>query len=393
MPEWFSDMVLSFQQHGALIACLWRTTRTRVAGLVPTRACTAAWVIGAGLAASSCGGPTDAVLISSLEIVSGNGQIAAPGVVLPQPIVLRVTASNGAGIPGHTVTFQVTAGGGTVSPVSAVSDARGRVSVRWTIGLNPGNPNEMTAQVTGASASGFPIEARLVAGGDRPTVTVVSGGGQISTVGSHLPQPIVLRLTTSTGAPLANYTFTLRSLTCFTTGGCNGIPAADDQLTNPTLTTGADGTATFTGWTLGTTVNFKCLGLYPGTSGPQNLSDIGLGQFFCALAEPGPPARLVKRSQDNQQAPAGTTLLSIGVTVEDQFGNAVGCWGTTSVCGDPNAPEVQVTFAPSAGGSVAQSQATTDRGTAGTDWTIAAGANTLTITVGSLFVTYTATGT
>jgi len=79
MPEWFSDMVLSFQQHGALIACLWRTTRTRVAGLVPTRACTAAWVIGAGLAASSCGGPTDAVLISSLEIVSGNGQIAAPG--------------------------------------------------------------------------------------------------------------------------------------------------------------------------------------------------------------------------------------------------------------------------------------------------------------------------
>jgi hypothetical protein len=85
--------------------------------------------------------------------------------------------------------------------------------------------------------------------------------------------------------------------------------------------------------------------------------------------------------------------LSIGVTVEDQFGNAVGCWGTTSVCGDPNAPEVQVTFAPSAGGSVAQSQATTDRGTAGTDWTIAAGANTLTITVGSLFVTYTATGT
>jgi hypothetical protein len=392
MPEWFSDMVLSFQQPGAFIACLWRTTRTRVAGWVPTRACTAAWVIGAGLAASSCGGPTNPVLISSLEIVSGNGQTAAPAITLPQSLVLRVTASNGGGIPEQTVTFQVTAGGGLVSPTSAVSDERGLVRVTWTLGPSSSSENEMIAQAAGASVSGSPSVATLVAFVDRPKVTVVSGGGQISTVGSHLPQPIVLRLTTSTGAPLANYTFTLRSLTCFTTGGCNGIPAADDQLTNPTLTTGADGTATFTGWTLGTTVNVKCLGLYPGTSGPQNLSDIGLG-FFCALAEPGPPARLVKRSQDNQQAPAGTKLLSMSVTVEDQFGNAVGCWGTTSVCGDPNAPEVQVTFAPSAGGSVAQSQATTDRGTAGTDWTIAAGANTLTVTVGPLSVTYTATGT
>lgn len=365
-----------------------RTARASASRL----ACTAAWVIGAGLSASACGGPTDTVLISSLDVISGNGQIAAPSTVLPQPLVLRVSATNGGGIPGQTVTFQVTAGGGSVSPSSAISDARGLVSVTWTLGPSSSR-DEMTAQVTGATVSGSPIVATLVATVDRPTVTVVSGNGQISTVGAHVPQPIVLQLTTSAGAPLANYTFTLRSLTCHSLdGSCDGIPA-DDQLNNPTLTTGADGTATFTGWTLGTTVNIKCLGLYPGTSMPQDASDVGLGRFPCATAEPGPPAQLVKRSQDNQQAPAGTTLLSIGVTVEDQFGNAVGCWEQTTVCVDPNAPEVQVTFVPSAGGSVSPGQPTTGHGVAYTNWTIAAGANTLTITVGSLSVSYTATGT
>jgi hypothetical protein len=387
----------------AVLAGLWRHVRLRAFSTVPAprpaRASTSrpvglvVWSIIASLAAGAgCSGPTDTIVAVSLDVVSGNGQIAAPGVVLPLPLVLRVTASNGAGIPGQTVTFQVAAGGGTVSPASAVSDARGLVSVTWTLGpLSSGD--EMTAQVSGAGASGSPIVATLVATVDRTTVTVVSGNGQISTVGARLPQPIVLRLTTSAGAPLANYTFTLRSLTCHSVdGSCDGIPA-DDQLTNPTLTTGADGTATYTGWTLGTTVNIKCLGLYPGTSMPQSSSDLGLGRFPCATAEPGPPTQLVKRSQDNQQAPAGTTLLSIAVTVKDQFGNAVGCWEQTTACVDPNAPEVQVTFAPSAGGTVSPGQATTQRGVAGTDWTIAAGANTLTISVGALSVTYTATGT
>jgi len=42
---------------------------------------------------------------------------------------------------------------------------------------------------------------------------------------------------------------------------------------------------------------------------------------------------------------------------------------------------------------VSPSQATTERGTAVTDWTIATGPNTLTISVGNLSITYSATGT
>lgn len=352
------------------------------------------WGLIAGLAVGAgCGGPTEAPLIAALDVVSGNGQLAAPGTALPQPLVLRVAASTGSGIPGETVEFHVTGGSGVVAPASAVSNSQGLVSVTWTLGPVVGTQT-IEARATGATVTGSPVAVTLGASSDRPTITIVSGDGQIATVGTQLPQPIVLQLKSSSGTPLVSYTFTLRSLTCSLSNGleCSGEPA-DDQVASPTLTTGADGSATFTGWTLGTTVNVKCLGLYPGTSVPQNASDVGLGPFPCATAEPGPPARLVKRSQDQQQGPAGTTLLSIGVIVEDQFLNPVGCWEQTTACFDPNAPEVQVTFAASAGGTVSPSQATTERGTAVTDWTIATGPNTLTISVGNLSITYSATGT
>jgi hypothetical protein len=345
------------------------------------------------LCAACSNGPTDTGSVASLDIVSGNSQVAAPGQTLRLPVVLRVSTGAGGRLSGQTVTFTVTSGGGSVSAPSAVSDDHGLVSVTWTLGPLQG-AQTLDAEVAAGTVSGSPIVTTLSAGTDRVSVTFPSGGGQISTVGTQLPQPIVVQLKLSTGVPVASYSFTLRSLTCHALDGSCNQPAADDQLANPTLTTGADGTATFTGWTLGRTVNIKCLGVFPQTSPPQDQFDVGLGAFVCATAEPGAPATLVKRSQDdNQQAPAGTKLLSMIVTVEDQFGNAIGCWWPTTACSDPSAPEVQVTFSPSAGSVVSTNQQTTFHGLAGTDWTIGLGPNTLTITVGTLSTSYSATGT
>ena len=52
-----------------------------------------------------------------------------------------------------------------------------------------------------------------------------------------------------------------------------------------------------------------------------------------------------------------------------------------------------MTFTPSAGGAASPGQTMTYQGEALTGWTIAPGANTLTVTVGTLSATYTATGT
>jgi hypothetical protein len=229
--------------------------------------------------------------------------------------------------------------------------------------------------------------------GPPPALTVVSGTGQTVTVGSHVPQPIVFQAEDRNGATLpAQFTFTLRSITCTTSNGtqCFAVPG-DDQLVNPTLTTGPDGKATFTGWTLGTKISeSKCLGAYPGTSQPKDNSDLGL-TVVCVFPLPGPPAQLTKPSTDNQQAPAGSTLTGMAVGVLDQYGNSLGCIQVSALfC--VGGRDVQITFTPSAGGQVSQTQVTTNRGGAAVDWTIASGANTLTIAVGSLSVTYSATG-
>ncbi len=229
--------------------------------------------------------------------------------------------------------------------------------------------------------------------GGPPALVVVSGSGQAVTVGTPVPQPIVFQAQDQNGAPLpAQFTFTLRSITCSSSNGtqCFAI-AGDDQLVNPTLTTGPDGKATFAGWTLGTTISqLKCLAAYRSTTQPTDGSDLGL-TAICVVPLPGPPAKLTKPSTDNQQAPAGSTLTGMAVGVLDQYGNSLACIpdGLTS-CG--GGLEVQITFTPSAGGQVSQTQVTTNHGGAAVDWTIASGANTLTIAVGGLSVTYSATG-
>jgi hypothetical protein len=211
-----------------------------------------------------------------------------------------------------------------------------------------------------------------------------------ATVGTQVP-PFTLLVKDQNDAPVPNYTFTLRSMTAHLMNGayCTSSPG-DDQLVNPTLTTGPDGTVTFSGWTVSTQRGPKCIGVFPGTAQPQNLDDVGSWQIWLtALA--GPATQLVKKSQDNQQAPAGTKL-TVGIMVADQYGNAIGCSNSSIGC-DPNTSEATVTFAPSAGGQVDATQATTQGGMAYAYWTLESGANTLTITVGSLTATYTATGT
>lgn len=69
-----------------------------------------------------------------LVVVQGNQQLARAGTLLPTAIILRVTGGANVPIPNQTVTFAVTAGGGSVSPQTAVTNAAGEVTLRWTLG-------------------------------------------------------------------------------------------------------------------------------------------------------------------------------------------------------------------------------------------------------------------
>jgi Bacterial Ig-like domain (group 1) len=351
-------------------------------------------LVALSLACSGDGGTTPGVA-AALNVVSGDHQTAPPNTELPQPLVVRVTDANGQPVEGQVVNFHVTGGGGSMFAGAGSTNADGIVQDRWTLGPADGPQTAEARAVDNTTGAPLVFATFAATAASPPTlsrVDIVGAWSGTATVGTHVP-PVTLLAKDQFGAPLPNYTFTLRSMTAHTTNGfsCSNDPG-DDQLENPTLTTGPDGTVTFSGWTLGTRRGYKCLGIFPGTTQPQNPNDVGAWQLsFKAL--PGPPAQLVKVRQDNQQAPDGTTLSSIGVAVQDQYGNNIGCSCPCAYCVDPDTPEAQVAFTPSVGGQVSQAQTMTDRGGAYTDWTLAPGVNTLTITVGTLSTTYTATGT
>jgi len=83
---------------------------------------------------------------AAIAAVSGSGQTGALNATLTSPIVFEVTTAAGAPVVGVTVAFSITAGSGTLSPTTAVTDANGTVSTQLTLGGAAGAV-EVTATV------------------------------------------------------------------------------------------------------------------------------------------------------------------------------------------------------------------------------------------------------
>jgi hypothetical protein len=72
---------------------------------------------------------------ASVAVVSGDAQSALAGTALPAALTAQVRDQFGNGVAGRSVTFSVSAGGGSISPASAVTDASGNASATaWTLG-------------------------------------------------------------------------------------------------------------------------------------------------------------------------------------------------------------------------------------------------------------------
>ncbi len=107
--------------------------------------------VAAGCGESGKGGPAPFVAI---EIASGDGQTGRAGGGLHEPLTFRVRSEEGRPVAGATVSFRVTAGGGSVDRNSAVTDEAGTASVSWTLG-SPPVWNRLRAETRGSS-----VEAR-----------------------------------------------------------------------------------------------------------------------------------------------------------------------------------------------------------------------------------------
>ena len=95
----------------------------------------------------------------TLTKVPGRRQQGPAGTVLDQPFVVLVLDQYGDPLAGATVTFRVTAGGGTLSVTTATTDAEGRAATTLTLGSQPGT-NTVVASVKDVEPATFTATAK-----------------------------------------------------------------------------------------------------------------------------------------------------------------------------------------------------------------------------------------
>ena len=202
-----------------------------------------------------CTKTTEAPAASRLTIVQGHLQQAAAGTLLPTPIVLRVYATDGSPMANIPVSFNVLAGGGSVDPATAKSDANGEVKARWTLG-----PGSQAQSLVGSAPNVEPV--MLSALGILPAdISVAQGNNQTARANTALPVQLVLRITGNNNVPIPGQTVALS----ITSGGGSVSPqsAVTNSLGEVTVR-----------WTLGPQVGLQTATATSGTVGPITLTAI-----------------------------------------------------------------------------------------------------------------------
>ena len=179
----------------------------------------------------------------SLTKVSGDSQEGLANTQLAAPFVVSVLDEDGAAIAGATVSFSVTAGGGTLSSTTdtnpctiesstssttATTDANGQAATRLTLGSDAGT-NTVAATVEGLEPETFTATAAEQA---MPhSLTKVCGDDQEGTAGAQLDEQFVVLVSDEDGAAMAGVAVSF------------SVTAGGGTLSAATATTDANGRA------------------------------------------------------------------------------------------------------------------------------------------------------
>ena len=90
-------------------------------------------------------------VITALQDISGDGQVAKIGTAFAEPLIVQVNDNNNF-VPNATVSFAVTSGSATISATSVGTNAAGQAQITATAGATPG-PVVITASVAYAGKS------------------------------------------------------------------------------------------------------------------------------------------------------------------------------------------------------------------------------------------------
>jgi len=193
---------------------------------------------------------------ASITKVIGDGDTVSVGSGVT--VTVEVTDAFANKVPGATVAFTVTGGGGSVSASSAlrvagpqaaatsanaVTGSDGRASATWTMGTAPGT-NTLSAVVDGLSGVTFTATGET---GPAATLAKVAGDNQSATVGTAVATPPKVKVTDAFGNPVGGVSVTF------------AVASGGGSVTGGSQTTAADGTAAVGGWTLGSAAGTNTL--------------------------------------------------------------------------------------------------------------------------------------
>lgn len=175
---------------------------------------------------------------STVAGFAGNNQTARPGfAVTTRPSVI-VTDPAGIPVPGVSVTFAVTAGGGTITGEAATTNAAGIATVgSWTLGPALG-PNSLTATV--GTLSGSPVTFNATAATLPPSSMSINGGNsQTALAGQPVPIKPSVKVIDSEGFGVSGITVSF------------SIRSGAGTITGASAVTNSAGIATLGDWVLG----------------------------------------------------------------------------------------------------------------------------------------------
>src|SRR5205807_1489610 len=246
-----------------------------------------------------------AAAAASIAISAGDHQAATVGTAVPVPPAVIVHDAFGNPVAGVAVTFAPGTGGSGITGASQTTNASGVAAVTsWTLGTAAG-PNTLTA--TSGTLQGSPVTFRANAtAGAATQIAVHAGNGQQARVGTAVAVPPSVIVRDQEGNPVAGVAVTFAP----GTGGGSVTP------TSP-VTTGADGVAAVTAWTLGPTAGSNTLTAASGSlaGSPVTFTATGTAGTATRLAIATQPSGTVQSGIEFQQQPV--------IQLQDASGNLV----------------------------------------------------------------------
>jgi hypothetical protein len=258
---------------------------------------------------------------SAVEEAASLGAAAAVASQLTPAVVVQ--DDRGRPVPGTTVTFEVTAGGGTMTPSEVVTNAAGRAEARWTLGTVAG-VNTAIARAAGRTVT-FTVEGKAAAAA---RLTTVSNPPTIAAAGEAVGAPLTVRVTDAYGNGVAGVTVEF----AVTRGG--GSVAAASAVTDE------GGYATAGAWTMGSLEGENVL-----TATVPNLPPV---TFSIQAVDAAAMLQLTKFAGDSTTCPTNAAGCVFTVRVTNRSG-APAAGEPIIWTGSGRTPIVETTYSNAAG--------------------------------------------